>query len=326
MFGEWTGEIDASFARAVCDRLDEIAALGAERRAALQEEPWATVAPIEQKLAEAVEKLLGIDDDAKSVAGEARRAADGGGDARRAYASALVLGCASNVDAIQAAVSALASPRAELRSAACEALTLGRNPALGPALTQLTDTAGAAVCAAALLVLRFRRQATFAPSALFLGHPDDRVAAAAARCLGTLPERTAAAALLRRVLMDDPADVLAVAATESLLTLGDSAGLAFVRGELKPRARPHSSWTTRASPTCASWRSRATGATSSCSSGRSNRARATRRPWVGSVTPTWLSGWSARSRRPTALGGPARADAPPPRTRRRPSRSLLRWR
>lgn len=233
MYGEWTGEIDASFARAVCDRLDEIAALGAERRAVAQEAPWTAVGPVEQQLAEAVDRLLGLEGSVTSIAGEARRAAEGGGDTRRAYAAALVLGCASSDAANQAAVSTLCSPRAELRNAAGEALSLGRSPALGPALARVIEDAGAATCAAALSILRLRRQATFATCALFLGHPDARVAAAAARCLGTLPERTAAAASLRRALVDDPDDALAVAAAESLITLGDPAGLAFVRGELE---------------------------------------------------------------------------------------------
>jgi len=50
---EWTSEIDASFARAICDRLDVIASLGAERRAT--ELPWTAASPVEQRLSDAVD-------------------------------------------------------------------------------------------------------------------------------------------------------------------------------------------------------------------------------------------------------------------------------
>jgi hypothetical protein len=46
-------------------------------------------------------------------------------------------------------------------------------------------------------------------------------------------EQKAAAAVLRRVLLEDPEEPLAVAAAESLVALGDPAGVAFVRGELE---------------------------------------------------------------------------------------------
>jgi hypothetical protein len=90
--------------------------------------------------------------------------------------------------------------------------------------------------AVALDVLRFRRAATFAEGATFLGHPDARVAAAAARCLSVVEQRPAAAGLLRSVLDRDPADALGLAVAESLLAMGDRAGLAFVRRRLAAAA------------------------------------------------------------------------------------------
>ncbi|MFT3764008.1 MAG: hypothetical protein QM820_00550 [Minicystis sp.] len=241
---EWTGEIDASFARAVVDRLDAIAALGSERRsgsaagprpadpAGAPEPPWMDAEPVEQRLGEAVDSLLRLEGSAARIAEEARRVAAGGGDARRAWSVALLLGCAPGDDAAEAAAGTLRSPRMDLRAAATEAIALGRSPAIGPALARLAEDATPAACAAALEALRFRREAALAPCVVLLGHPDALVAAAAARCLATVPERKAAAVVLRRVLGDDPEEAVAVAAAEGLLSLGDAASLSFVRGEL----------------------------------------------------------------------------------------------
>lgn len=245
MTDAWTSEMDASFARAVVDRLDAVAALGSERRAGSAagpraadlaggpEAPWAAAEVVEARLGEALEGLLRLAGSAARIAEEARRVAAGGGDARRAWSVALLLGCAPGDDVAGAAVDMLRSPRMDLRAAAAEALALGSNPALGPALGRLADDATPAACAAALEALRFRRQASFAPTVVLLGHPEPTVAAAAARCLATVPEQRAAAQVLRRVLGDDPDEALAVAAAEALLVLGDAAGLAFVRGALE---------------------------------------------------------------------------------------------
>ncbi|APR77427.1 Hypothetical protein A7982_02774 [Minicystis rosea] len=237
---EWTGEIDASFARAIVDRLDALAALGSERRAGSAAGPsgaegpsWLDAEPIEQQLTDAAESLLKLEGSVARIAEEARRVAAGGGDAKRAWSVALVLGCASGDDAITAAVGTLRSPRMDLRAAAVEALALGRSPAIGPALMRLTEDATPGACAAALEALRFRRQASFAPCVVLLGHPETQVAAAAARCLATVAERKAAALVLRRVLGHDPEDAVAVAAAEGLMALGDGAALSFVRGELE---------------------------------------------------------------------------------------------
>jgi hypothetical protein len=233
--------MDASFARAVVDRLDAIAALGSERRTGSAagpragegpEAPWTAAEAVEVRLGEALDSLLRLEGSAARIAEEARRVAAGGGDARRAWSVALLLGCAPGDDAAAAAVDTLRSPRMDLRAAAAEALALGSNPALGPALGRLAEDATPAACAAALEVLRSRRQVSFGPAVVLLGHPDATVAAAAARCLATVPEQRAAVQVLHRVLGDDPDEALAVAAAESLLVLGDAAGLAFVRGAL----------------------------------------------------------------------------------------------
>ena len=89
------------------------------------------------------------------------------------------------------------------------------------------------MCAAALGVLRYRRQGAYGPAVLLLAHPDAAVAAAAVRCLGTVPERRAAASVLRYVLSRDPVDAVALPAAEVLLALGDPAGLVFVRAKLE---------------------------------------------------------------------------------------------
>lgn len=244
MTEEWTSEIDPSFARAVHDRLDAVAALGVERRAAREpaaanEPPWTAAAAVEDRLAEAVDGLIGLEGATARVADEARRVASGGGDVKRAFSTALALASSPEPGAAAAGAATLRSPRPDLRAAAAEALALGRRPAIGAALTQILDDAGPASLAAALGVLRARRQATFAPCVILLGHPEARVVAAAARALATVPERRAAAAVLRRLLGHDPDEEIAVAAAEGLLALGDAAGLAFVRAELSAEiARP----------------------------------------------------------------------------------------
>ena len=229
MFREWTSEIDASFARAVRDRLAEIGVLGGERRLS-PDQPWTAAAPVEQRLLEAVDSLLALDGGVARVLVEA----EGTEDPRRAFAVALVLGCAPGEAFVEAAVGMLRQARAEVRIAAADALALARSPAVGPALARFVDEAEASpgACAAALEALAARRQASFASSVVLLGHPDAGVVFAAARCLGFVPERKAAATVLRRVLVDDPDDALAVVAAEGLLALADPAGLAFVRAEL----------------------------------------------------------------------------------------------
>ena len=239
MIDEWTSEIDASFARAVLDRLDAIAALGAERRAppaepgGPPERPWTAALPAEQRLLEEIERLLGLEGSVGRIGEEARQIASGSGEAKRAWAVALLLGSAPNDGAAKLATLALRTQSHTARAAVKEALVLGRSSALAPALIALVEDAPPLVAADALDVLRARREASFAPCAVLLGHWHGGVAAAAARCLGTVPERAAAATLLRHVLGHDPDEKLAVAAAESLLVLGDAAGLAFVRGELE---------------------------------------------------------------------------------------------
>ncbi len=95
------------------------------------------------------------------------------------------------------------------------------------------------MCAAALGVLRFRRQAAYGAVVIFAAHPDRAVAAAAVRCLGTVAERAAAAAVLRHLLARGVRDAVALPAAEVLLAFGDPAGLAFVRAKLEAEtARP----------------------------------------------------------------------------------------
>jgi len=228
VFSEWTSEIDASFARAVRDRLSEIGALGTERRVAA-DQPWTAAAAVEQRLVEAVDSLIALDGGVARVMAETA----GSEEPRRIFAAALVLGSAPGDAFAEAAAATLRHPRPDVRAAAADALALCRSPAVGPALIRFTDDADPGACAAALQALAARRQASFASSVVLLGHPDLRVAVAAARCLGVVPEQQAAAAVLRRVLVRDPDDTLAVAAAEGLVALADPAGLAFVRGELE---------------------------------------------------------------------------------------------
>lgn len=236
---EWTSEIDASFARAVLDRLDAIAGLGDERRArgpdphGGPEAPWTAAAPVEERLAAEINRLLHLEGSVARIVHEARQISAGGGDARRIWAVALLLGSATGEAAAEAAASTLCHPGILQHLAAREALSLGCNEALGRAVMALSESSPPPVCASALQVLRFRRDVALAPCAVLLGHHEPSVVAAAARGLAAVPERRAAALLLGRVLGDDPDEQVAVAAAESLVALGDPAGLAFVRGELE---------------------------------------------------------------------------------------------
>src|SRR5262249_50332914 len=101
------------------------------------------------------------------------------------------------------------------------------------ALIRLLGDLPPAACAAALGVLRFRRQGAFGPVVPLLGHPSPAVVAAAARCLGIVPERRAAASVLCYVLSRGPAEEAGLPAAEALLSLGDPGGLAFVRDRLE---------------------------------------------------------------------------------------------
>jgi hypothetical protein len=127
----------------------------------------------------------------------------------------------------------LLAVRAEARRGCADALALAPSPAVGPAVAGLLGDAQAAVCVAALSVLRFRRQVPYAVVLPFLAHPHVEVAGAAARALAAVPESTSAAAVLRYVLSREPSDALAVAVAEALLTLGDPSGLSLVRRRLE---------------------------------------------------------------------------------------------
>jgi hypothetical protein len=215
------------------ERLLAVASLGVERRPG-PDRPWTGALPIEQDLLASVEAILAtFADEGSLVRGLDNVAPPFGLGASAALARALVLGSARGDAPAAAAARTLRDARPEARAAAADALSLAQSAAVGPAVVRLLDDAPAPVCAAALGVLRFRRQAPYGVAVLLLAHPDTGVAAAAARCLGVVQERRAAAAVLRHILSRDPADALALPVAETLLALGDPAGLVFVRDKLE---------------------------------------------------------------------------------------------
>ena len=220
-------------------RLLAVAELGVQRKPG-PDRPWTFAEAIEQDLIGAA-ALAAADDDV--VAHLDATAPVAGLDTGTAFARALVLASGSDPfgtraetpgDApADAAARTLRAPRPEARAAAADGLSLAPSPAVGPAVARLLDGAAPPLATAALGVLRFRRQAPYGDVVLLLAHPDAAVAGAAARCLGTVPQRRAAASVLRHVLARGPDDARVLPVAETLLALGDPAGLAFVRHKLE---------------------------------------------------------------------------------------------
>jgi hypothetical protein len=214
------------------DRLLAVAALGAQRRPA-PDRPWTGALAIEQELLAAADAIVSIAEGDLLVQNLDAVAPASDLDAGAAFARTLSLGNAPGAAPAEAAARALRLARPEARPAVADALALAQSPAVGAAVARLLDDSPPAVCAAALGVLRYRRQGAYGSMVLLLAHPDAAVAAAAIRCLGTVPERRAAASVLRYVLSRDPIDAVALPAAEVLLALGDPAGLVFVRTKLE---------------------------------------------------------------------------------------------
>ena len=208
------------------------------QRKAGPDRPWTSTASVDQALAAAAEALVAsealVPAEVEALPARLEEAAPLAGlDAGAAFARALVLGSAPGEAAAQAAANTLAGVRPEARSACADGLALAPSPAVGEAVLRLLDHASPGVCADALGVLRFRKQAAYGAVVLLVAHPDHAVAASAARCLGTVHERAAAARVLRHVLSRGLADDVALPIAEVLLSLGDRAGLAFVRDRLE---------------------------------------------------------------------------------------------
>ncbi|MCC6522275.1 MAG: hypothetical protein IT373_06410 [Polyangiaceae bacterium] len=228
------------------DCLTDLASLGSLRRP-LPEQIWSDSARFEDRLLASLDALLCLGREAPSPGGAEGASYDVLGDVRRfhreasfpdpgrAFALAFTLACVDAEATARVATLALRQAPPETHAAFGDAFALGSSRHIGPALGRLLGDAEPALAALVLDTLRRRREATFAVSATYLGHPDERVAAAAARCLSVVEPRAPAARLLRRSLEHPPGDTLATAAAESLLALGDHAGLAFVRQRLEER-------------------------------------------------------------------------------------------
>jgi hypothetical protein len=214
------------------DRLLAVAALGVQRRPR-PDRPWTSALGLEQELLAATDAIAGVAEGGALVQILDALAPASDVDAGAAFARTLTLGNAPGDAPAEAAARTLLLARPEARPAVAEALALAPSPAVGAAVTRLLGDSPPAVCAAALGVLRYRRQAAYGSVVLLLAHPDAAVAAAAARCLGAVPERRAAASVLRYLLSRDPIEAVALTAAEVLLALGDPAGLVFAREKLE---------------------------------------------------------------------------------------------
>jgi hypothetical protein len=216
------------------DYLADLAMLG-PLRGSRPDRPWTQASVFEQRLRDDVEALLALGGGAGFDAqGATRRFADEeSADPGRAFALAFVLGSAAGDAPAEAAVLALRRAHPDTHAAFREALSLAGNPRVAAALGRLAGDADPALTALALEVLRVRRQGAFAPGVILLSHPDERVAVAAAACLGATPERAPAIAVLGRALAAEPKEAVAVAIAEALLALGDRRGLGVVRAKLE---------------------------------------------------------------------------------------------
>jgi hypothetical protein len=226
------------------DGMSDLASFASLRRL-VGGQPWTDAARFEQRLLDNLDALvsLGRDPDGRptreaatfDLLGELQRyhREVAFPDPGRAFALAFVLGCVDGEPPIRAALLALRVARRETLASFGEGLALASSPRIGPALEGLLADVDPAVAAVALDVLRARREASFGTAATFLGHPDERVAIAAARLLAVVEQHAAASALLRRLLERDPEGPVAAAAAESLAAMGDPAGLAFARRRLE---------------------------------------------------------------------------------------------
>jgi hypothetical protein len=223
------------------ERLLAVASLGVQRKPG-PDRPWASGQAAELGLQAAAAALAAEGGPALAQRLDALAPLEGL-DAGAAFARALALGTAAGEVAAEAAARTLRGVRPEARPACVDALSLAPGPAVGPALARILDDAPPALLSATLEVLRFRRQCPYARAVIFLAHPSPAVVAAAARALGArphtggggppTPQQRAAAAVLGHVLSAGPVAEVALAAAETLLALGDPAGLAFVRDRLE---------------------------------------------------------------------------------------------
>jgi hypothetical protein len=231
------------------DALEEIGALGGLRRAEGDDEWSPALGRFEQRMLADLDALAALGQKATleggrelvlDVPAEALAyAADAfTADTVRPFARAFVLGCIAGEDTARAAVLALRQSHPLTHDAQRSALALASNPALGGALRALAQHDDPALAGLALDALRARGEATLDVAAALAAHPDPAVRRRAARCLGAVPERAPAIALLDRLLRDEPDDRVAAAAAESLLPLDLDAGLALVRRRLEQASHP----------------------------------------------------------------------------------------
>ncbi len=154
-------------------------------------------------------------------------------DPGRAFVQAFVLGSVVGRDAVAAEMLALQQAHERVLDKHVEALGLASNAVVSEAALELLDGEPAHV-AAALEVLRFRRDVPLAELVPLTAHPDARVAVAAIEALGVCRDRDGARTVLHHVIgsSEDPEGERHAMAIESLARLGDPAALAFTREAL----------------------------------------------------------------------------------------------
>jgi len=221
------------------DCMEDIAGFGNLRRRN-EDESWTDVATFEGRLCDNLDAFISLGHTGPECEAQPELLKElfawtdpGFIDKGRAFAAAFVLGCIEGEDAARAAVLALERAHPSTYASYADALVLGSSPSIRRAVERLLGNADAALVSVALEILRRRREVSFAPVALLLGHPDIELARGAALALGFAQERGPAALTLVRVLEDpDVEGHVALAAAESAILLGAPEGLRFVRTRL----------------------------------------------------------------------------------------------
>lgn len=219
------------------DCLTDLGALS-NLREPLPDTPWTNAEPFERRMLHNLDALLALAAEpnhlpaAFNVFEEVQRFAREAPtvDPSRELSRALTFACTRGEHAVRAVVLTLKQAHPDTFDAYREALSLARHPDAAPILRELTlvDPDPRRI-ALALDVLRFVRAATFADAVAQSAHPDPRVRRAAARALGVVPERAAAAELLIDALADEEDAAVAHDLAEALIRLGRVEGLAWVR-------------------------------------------------------------------------------------------------
>lgn len=231
----------AGHARAMArDCLGDIASLSG-LRVPLPDAPWTHGEPFERRLLANLDALLALAaephglPDAFSVFDEVQRYARESPtvDPRREFARAFAFACTSGDHALRAVALTVKQAHPDTLPGYRDALSLARHPATAGMMRELLREKDPRLLTLAIDVLRFVREARFADLVPALAHPDAGARGAAARALGFVPERQAAADVLADALGDEDDARVGLHVAEALVRLRRVEGLAWARDRVE---------------------------------------------------------------------------------------------